>query len=186
MIGSALAHIAEGVLRPRASVERLLARNPSIADAALMVVLAYCVQGILMLLVPGLREGLLAMGLVEHLFWVLLAVAGTFLLGFLIHIVGRAFGGVASRQQSLVVAAWHSLVMSLLLPVFLAGAMQIEGEEAPPGALLLILLYGAALLWLLASYIAAAHQFRSAWSVASVLIGALILFSAFLSVLRGG
>lgn len=185
MLGSALAHIAEGLTRPRASIERLLAREPGIADAALMVVLSYSVQAILTLLVPGARGEQGTLGLFDHLVWLLLSIAGTFVLGFLIHAIGRAFGGVATREQALVVAAWHTLVMTLLVPLYLFGAAQVGEQSIPPAALLVMLLYGAVWFWLLARYTAVAHRFSSEWNVVGVMVGVAIVFSAFLMMVQG-
>lgn len=185
MLGSALAHIAEGLTRPRASIERLLARDPTVADAALMVVLSYSVQAIVTLLVPGARGAVGAIGLANHLLWLLLSIAGTFVLGFLIFVIGRAFGGTASREQSLVVAAWHTLVMTLLVPLYLFGALQVGEEQIPPGAVMVMLIYGAIWFWLLARYTAVAHKFANEWNVVGVMVGVAILFSAFLMMVQG-
>lgn len=180
-----LAHIVEGLVRPRTSVERLLGRQPGPADAALMVVAAYAAQRIAdIVLAPGGRDP----GLLEHVVSLTLAVAYTFFIGFLIHRIGQAFGGRGTREQSLAVAGWHALVMALLWPVVVlgvGGADLATPEQLSPVAFLALAFYFAQWVWLLARYTAVVHGFRSDWSVLGVILGLSLLLSALLVAFAG-
>ena len=186
MIGSVLAHIAEGLIRPRVSIERLLAARPTTADAVLMVVAAYALQRIVdIVLAPGART----VGLLEHLVSLMLAVGLTFVMGFLIHRIGQAFGGEATAEQSLVTAAWHTLVMALLWPVVALGVGEIDltagEEEVPTIAFLALAFYFAQWVWLLARYAAAIHGFRNEWGVVGVILGVSVLISTLMLAVAG-
>lgn len=182
-----LAHIAEGLIRPRDSLERLLAERPTVADAGLMVVAAYAVQRIAVILLAPEAEGA---GLFVHLVSLALTVGFTFVIGFLIHRIGRAFGGHATVEQSLVAAAWHSLVMSLLSPLVVLGMSGTELAEAEPeispAAFLALALYLAAGVWLLARFAATVHGFRNEWAVVGVILAVSLLLSSLLMALAGG
>ena len=186
MIGSVLAHIVEGLIRPRASMEALLERDPGPADAALMVIAAYALQRVLDILIG---PGAATMGVVDHLVSVVVAVAYTFLIGYLVHVIGRAFGGHASREQALVAAGWHALVMTLLWPLVLIGVGDVDltsgAAEMSTGAFLALVLYFSQWVWLLARYTAAIHGFENEWNVVGVILGASVLISALVLIVAG-
>lgn len=185
MIGSILAHIVEGIVRPAASVERLMQRRPQTADAALMVVAAYALQRAWNLLLLGDSASL---NIAQHLFSLMVMLATTFVIGFLIFAIGRAFGGHAEREPSLVIAAWHSLVMTMLWPLLLLGAGDLSlapGTEVSAGALLVVLVFSTQWIWLLARYTAVIHGFRSNWSVVGVILGLSMLFSTLFLMVAG-
>lgn len=182
-----LAHIAEGLIRPRDSLERLLAGRPTVADAGLMVVAAYAVQRMAVILLAPEEEGA---GLFVHLVSLSLAVAFTFMIGFLIYRIGRAFGGKATIEQSLVTAGWHALVMSLLSPLIVLGMAGAElgatAEDVSPAVFLSLALYLAAGVWLLARFTATVHGFRNEWAVVGVILAVSVLLSSLLMALAGG
>ena len=182
-----LAHIAEGLIRPRDSLERVLERQPTAADAALMVVAAYAIQRIAdVLLAPEARIATLP----EHLVSRALAVGYTFLIGFLIHRIGRLFGGEASVEQALVAAGWHALVTSLLWPVVVLGVGEMDltatAQEVAPAAFMALALYFAAWVWLLARFAATVHGFRNDWAVVGVILGVSMLLSTLILAVAGG
>lgn len=160
-------------------------RGPHVSDAALMIVAAYALQRAWNLLLLGDTASL---SLVQHIFSLLVMLATTFVIGFLIFTIGRAFGGHASREQSLAAAAWHSLVMTLLWPVLLVGAGEISlapGSEVSLAALLVVLFFSGQWIWLLARYTAAIHGFRSNWNVVGVILGLSMLFSTLYIMVAG-
>ena len=185
LIGSVLAHIVEGLIRPRASMETLLERDPGAREAALMVLAAYALQrGLDILIGPGAET----MGLLDHLVSIVVAVAFTFLIGFLLHVIGRAFGGQATREQALAAAGWHALVMTLLWPLVLIGVGDVElvsGAEMSLGAFLALAFYFSQWIWLLARYTAAIHGFDNEWNVVGVILGVSLLFSALILLVSG-
>lgn len=182
-----LAHIAEGLVRPRESLERLLGQRPTVADAGLMVVAAYAVQRIAVILLAPEAEGA---GLFVHLVSLSLAIAFTFVVGFLIYRIGRAFGGKATLEQSLVTAGWHALVMSLLSPLVvlgMAGAdLGARAEAVSPATFLSLALYLAAGVWLLSRFTATVHGFRNEWAVVGVILAVSLLLSSLMMALAGG
>jgi hypothetical protein len=159
-----------------------------------MVVLAYCIEAMLRVVVPGGRPEDLEPGIFGHLFSILIVIAATFVLGVLIFAIGRVFGGTATREQSIVAASWHLLVMTLVLPVLLIGAgetglalAQMEDPAAvSPGTLLVLALYTSLYVWLLAKYAAAIHGFRSEWPAVGVIVGLALLISSLFVLGRGG
>lgn len=185
MIGSILTHIVEGLIRPQASVERLMARGPNVSDAALMVVASYAVQRAWVLIFLG---GEVRFTLFQHLFALVGTLAYTFVTGVLIYVIGRAFGGVATREQSLVAAAWHQLVMTLLWPLLLLGIGGVElvpGQEVSSWALLVVIIFVSQWVWLLARYTATIHGFRNDWGVVGVIIGLSMLLSTLYLIVAG-
>ena len=182
-----LAHFAEGLIRPRDSLERLLAERPTAADTALMVVAAYAVQRMAAIVLTP-ENG--AAGLVENVVSLALAVGFTFLVGFLIHRIGHLFGGHATIEQALVAAGWHALVMSLLSPLVVLGMggaeLAVAEGEVPPAVFLSLALYLAAGVWLLARFTATVHGFRNEWAVVGVILGVSLLLSTLLMALAGG
>ena len=180
-----LAHIVEGLIRPRASMETLLGRDPGVADAGLMVIAAYALQRALDIL---MGSGAGAMGLADHILSLLVAIAYTFFIGFLIHVIGRAFGGHATREQALAAAGWHALVMTLLWPLVLIGVGDVDltsAAEISTGAFLALALYFSQWIWLLARYTAAVHGFDNEWNVVGVILGVSMLFSALILMVAG-
>lgn len=183
--------MVEGLIRPRESIARLLSRNPTLADAALMVVLTYCVSTIVQILVP-LVGGASGVSLFGHVVNIVVSIAGTFLIGVLIHAAGRVFGGQATRDQAIVAASWQQLVMLLLLPLLLIGAEGIGlGTGEPPETvsaltLVVVALYAGAFIWLLACYTAAIHRFRSEWPVVGAIVAATLIISSLYVMARGG
>lgn len=178
-----LAHILEGLFRPRQSLERLLAADPGVGDAALMVVAAYALQRSFDILFGGGAGGLMA-----NLTALAMSIAMTFIMGFLIHVIGGAFGGHATREQALVVAAWHALVMTLLAPILLLGLGDIDvtaPEQTSGGTLLVLAVYAAQWIWLLARYTATVHGFQNDWMVVGVIVGAAVLLAPVLGMFAG-
>lgn len=188
MIGAVVENLIAGFLRPRASVRRLISGGHGLGDALLMVALAYLIGSILTVAMSGGAAATEGVPIGLHLLGLLLQFVSFFIASGLVYLIGRMFGGQGTRQETYLAMAWYSLVTSLIVPLTLPARNQLveavnaaDGGQAevPLGAP--IALFAAAfgiMLWLLASYIAELHRFRSAWSVLAVILG----FSAALSV----
>lgn len=174
----------EGLVQPGNSARRILAADLGLDAAVLIVVLAYVLQAILQILLPGARalpEGVSQVPIALHLLNVLLQVMLVSLLSLMIFGVGRLFGGAGTRKQAFVIVAWHTLVTTLLAPVFLIGMARIAaGEALAPVLLVLMVGAGSFWLWVLAVYTAALHDFRSPWGVMGVMLGISFMLSALL------
>lgn len=180
MIGDFLARILEGLLQPRISARRILAANLKADAAIMMLVLAYVVQAILQIVLPGARplpEGVSGVPIGLHFFNILLQIIMVGVLAMMIYGFGRLFGGAGTRLQSFVIVAWHTLVTTVLAPVFIYGMAQLSGGTVPAPTLLLMLIAAGAWMWLLACYTTELHGFRSAWGPMGMMIAASFLFS---------
>lgn len=174
----------EGLIQPRRSARWVLDANHGIDTALLFVVLAYALQAILQILLPGARtlpEGIDRVPASLHLMNVLLQVMLVSVLSLMLFGIGRLFGGTGSRKQAFVIVAWHTLVTTLLAPAFLIGMGQIAtGDPVSPGMLALMVVTGSLWLWVLAVYGAVLHGFGNPWGVMGVMLGILFLVSALL------
>ena len=88
-------------------------------------------------------------------------------------------------MQVAAVVAWHSLVTA---PISLfVNPLAMMSPDANPGAGAFI---GMALMafsvWLFVNFVAEVHRFASAWRVAGVMFGALILVAFILTSFVGG
>lgn len=92
--------------------------------------------------------------------------------------VGRMAGGTAELEDVLLLCIWFQLVQTALG----AGLLLVVLLVPPLGALLLV---GVALvsLWVLASFIAVAHGFRSVWQVMLGMVVAAVALVFVLSLL---
>ncbi|MCL5775892.1 hypothetical protein M1105_02610 [Limibaculum sp. FT325] len=182
MIRDLLARLVEGLFQPRRSAHWVLSANHGIDTALLFIVLAYSLQAVIQILLPGARtlpEGFEGLPLAMHLLNLLLQVLLAGMMSFMIFAVGRLFGGTGSRLQAFVIVGWHTLVTTLLAPPFLLGMAQIAaGSGVSPAMLGLMVAAGIVWLWVLAVYTAVLHGFGSVWAVMGVITGALLLVSA--------
>lgn len=183
--------VAEGFLSPRRSAERLLAANPEPRNVLELALLAFAIQIVLRAvtyLVLGSEDGIDAVppgggfavdttGTVfrdfgQHVAVVAIATGLSFWIGRLLGGTGR-FWPVAS------VVCWHFVIQSILTPVYLIAAIESVSETGSRfGVMLLLLVLSVYLIWILASFLVAAHHFRSVVRVALGIFGV-----GFLSVL---
>ncbi|MDT8343718.1 MAG: YIP1 family protein [Thermohalobaculum sp.] len=184
MIRDLLARMIEGLFQPAASARRILAANHGVDTAMLFVVLAYAVQAIIQILLPGARnlpEGVEQVPVTLHLLNIIIQAMVIGVLSLMVFGAGRIFGGTGSRKQAFVIVAWHTLVTTLLSPVFLFGMAQIAaGQPVSPVVLVLLVVTGSFWLWVLAVYTAVLHGFRNPWGVLGVMLGISFLVSALL------
>jgi hypothetical protein len=187
MISDLLRRLVEGLFAPNLSARRILGENYGIDAVILFAALAYTVQAMLGILIPGAprpEDG--GIGIVEHL---LQFLSQLFLLGVVAAAIfgaGRLFGGTGTMQQSLVIVAWHSLVTTLLFPLTVLGVAQLpeagpegaaQGGDIPLGAAVMLLVVGGLYIWLLAAYTRELHGFTSTWGVLGMMMAVMFVFS---------
>lgn len=181
MIRQLLLLMAEGLYRPRISAERILSANYGVDVGVMFLVLAYLIQAILQIVLPGARDlpdGVDRIPIAVHLLNILLQAALVGMLSMLIYGGGRAFGGTGTKRQAFMIVSWHTLVTTLLAPIFLIGVAHIVSGEVPSTLLFLMAAAGMLWLWVLAVYMAALHGFRNAWGTMGVMFAVVFLLSS--------
>jgi len=180
-------HIAEGFVRPRSSVRRVIDAGQGIDTVVAMVLMAYLVQAIAAVAMPGGRPETSQSALLWHVvnlfshFLVFFAVAG------LAYWIGRAFGGSGRMDQTLVAIGWHWLVTSFLAPLALIGWAEVMAGEPSAFGPLLLIATSVIFLWILSAFLAELHGFRSIWAVLGVTLGLMLVMSLLLmSLVRPG
>lgn len=182
MIQALISRMIEGLFQPRQAAARILAGNHGADAAVLFLVLAYLIQAMLQILLLGAREqpeGAASVPAVAfHLLNIVLQAAMAGIISLLIFGIGRVFGGTGSRLQAFVLVAWHTLVTTVLSPVFLIGMGQLGAGEISGAVLGLMVVAVSIWLWVLAVYTAVLHRFRSPWGVMGVMVGLSFLLSS--------
>jgi hypothetical protein len=176
----------EGLFQPRQSAQRIVLARYGAETGIAFIVLAYVLQAILQIVLPGARtlpEGVEGLPMVLHLLNMLVLTAVAGMLSLAIFGVGRAFGGSGSRRQAFVLVSWHTLVTTLLAPVFLIGMAQVASGAVSPVVMGLMIAAGTIWLWVLAAYTAVLHGFRSPWGVMGVMLGTAFLISSIFATL---
>lgn len=188
MIANFLLSVLAGFLAPRRSARAVMDAGGGFAAVALMIVLAYLLEQIMLIATPGtenLRQG----GALDyHVSGLIGAFAALFILAGLGLLIGIVAGGKATWIELQLAVAWHSVVTSFLTPPIARMFAIVKAEAARSGAnappvrvelgLTLPLAMAAFMLWvwLLAQYIAEAHRLRNAMGVLGILmIGGLVL-----------
>lgn len=186
MIAEFTSRVVEGFLAPRASARRLLDGGHGWDTAILLFLLGYVLTAIFAsLFAPAIPEQTLIGRHVSGLFMAALMVA---IVSSAAWQFGRISGGKASFQDMVMVMSWQQVITSFLTPfLFQFSSAMSEGmrvvedqmnagaqPELPPLGAGVMLGGVAAIvlsLWLLASYIAEAHQFKGTLGVLGVIIG---------------
>jgi hypothetical protein len=188
MIADFARQIVQGYAAPRASARGILSANLSFSDAILIVVLAYVIEAVSQILVPGARMGEETSVISRHGLGLITQIAILFAIAGLVSGFGRAAGGTGTYAQSLVIIAWHALVTSFLSPLALYAVVQMQGIDFQDpdaslgtGSLVALFLFAGMWLWLLASYICELHGFKN---IAGVM-GAVVVISMGASLLLG-
>lgn len=174
--------MVEGLFAPRISARGVLRAQYGLDTAIQFAVLAYCIQAIMAILMPGV-PGAQPQGAGSSIgfhflnIFAQLAIIG--MLAFAVWGIGQLFGGGGSRRQALVLVSWHALVTTLLAPLFLLGASAVgqEGDAIPLGVVLIFGVAVAQYLWVLACYTMELHGFRSPWGVMGVMLAVAVLLS---------
>lgn len=176
--------MVEGLFAPRRAARTVLAMNLGVEHAVQIALLAYVVQSIIAIAMPGVRaDALTGEGLpvAYHALNLIAQVLIVGLVGLAIWSVGRLFGGTGTRDQAIVLVAWHALVTTLLTPLFLIGASAAAPDAAPgAGTLLIFAVAVAQYMWVLACYTMELHGFRNPWGVLGAMVAVTVLFSSLL------
>lgn len=183
MIKAALLNILDGILRPRASVRRLLDAGHGYEVALQLVLLGYLVLAIFTLAIPGARSETDTLPLGWYLTGLLLQFVVYLGIVAMVYGVGRFFGGKGRWIDAHLGVAWYVLLSAFIEPMTMPAQIQLSrigealgrGEEVAAGisggALILFVLAGGLMLWLLASCVAELHRFASTWGVLGVIFG---------------
>lgn len=189
MIGAVVQNVAGGVLRPRASVRRIIDGGHGFDVALLMVLLALLVREIFVLLIVGARSDTGGLHLGAHVQAVIEGMVSFAVLSGLVYGGGRMFGGTGTWRQTNVAMAWYLLVTSVFVPlalpalIYVAEAVSEAGHGAvgpvqiPGGLLTMFAIASGVMLWLFACYVAELHRFARTWSVVGVILGLAAAFS---------
>ncbi|MGQ0565767.1 MAG: YIP1 family protein [Gemmobacter sp.] len=171
-----LMQVRDTLREPRAGARRILALRLAAPVAWSAVVLLACVSTLLaylsFYLSPAETRAFFAQAMAVPLRTAFLQlfvwVAGT----FAIYRLGRARGGRGTMDEAVALVAWLQFVMLVLQSVTLVAQLLV-----PPLAGLLALAEVAVFFWLLVSFVAELHGFRSlAATFAGVLAGLFALF----------
>lgn len=191
--------VVEGFVRPRRSMSRLLAAKPDWLDVIQLALLAFALNVIMrksMLLILEVDPFLLGAGnATEPLRATLIsqfAIHGAFIFmaSGLAFGIGRAFGGKGDPIGVTIAVTWHTVITSFLVPLQMLAIPRIDGAGGAVGGHAgLMMIVVAITLWLLASYIATAHGFRSVLVVMMTIFGVglilmLVFGSFFLTAIR--
>ncbi len=177
-----LDRLLEGFLAPRRSAERLLSLAPDWKTVAELAILGFALQTVLSFATQLALEGtgigpevsdgetaLTAGALPIRVFGYSVSLV---VMTLLIYWIGRHFGGGGSLCDVAAVVCWHGVVTSLLAPLMTIGAMEAATGDRL-GIIALILILSLFTIWLLASYIAAAHRYASPSKVFLAILGIL-------------
>ncbi|MEM8759133.1 MAG: YIP1 family protein [Pseudomonadota bacterium] len=183
MIVELFRRMVEGLFSPRRSARALLAQKLGLDTAVQFAVLAYCLTAMLGVLVPGIRDdealgNSLPIG--SHVLSLIAQVMMVGIIGMAIWGIGTMFGGKGSREQAMVLVGWHTLVTTLLAPLFLFGTAAAAGGEPGELPVAVVFVFAVAVsqyLWVLACYTMELHGFRSPWGVLGVMVAVAMLFS---------
>lgn len=168
-----VALVMESITAPRSAARRMM----SVGDAQLALLALACVATLSALLSVILSRMSPASGnpdmdylMTQPLLLAGLQAAGMTLFAGLVTGVGRLFGGTGRFAQILLALAWLGF---LLLVVQMGMLVLMLALPSLGGVLKLAVI--ALVIWLLASFIAEVHGFRSTFFTAAVLIGSLLM-----------
>lgn len=177
--------VIDSFVAPRAAARRVIDAVQDFQGVAVIFGLSFTLSAIVLLLKTSLGAeagaDLNAAGgafpfIISNL--IFSAVAFAFMCGVVFG-VGRLFGGVGTFLNVAAAMAWHSLITVVFSPFLSLSALtSSDGASALP---IFIMLFIA---WLLVNFAAEAHQFKSVWKVAAVMVG-LLFIPAFLMTLAG-
>lgn len=185
MLQELMKSVVDSFVAPRAAARRVIDNVQDFQGVAVIFGLSFTLSAIVLLLKTSLGAGQAAEfdpagGALAFIFSNLIfsAVAFAFVCS-VVYGVGRLFGGVGSLLNVAAAMAWHSLITVVFTPFLSLSALTSEdGGSALP---IFIMLFIA---WLLVNFAAEAHQFKSVWKVAAVMVG-LLFIPAFLMTLAG-
>ncbi|MEM6622614.1 MAG: YIP1 family protein [Pseudomonadota bacterium] len=201
MIAEAVSRLVEGYVSPRASARRMLDSDFGWDTIALLVILGYLISACFAIFVP-IEQATTSL-IAKHVWGVLNQVLGIALISALAWQLGRWSGGTSTFQQMALVLGWHQVVIAFLSPFLLGLVARMQSTvasieeqaargETPPvpdvggGVVLGGMIAAGYALWLMASFIAEAHGFRSAMGVVGVMLGLPLAFAFLAAGLLGG
>lgn len=189
--------ILAGFTTPRPVVRYVLNRSSELSTALLLVLLSHFIAVILHTLTPGVPPAIPPGSIALHFMALLSQIIVFFVLSGLVFFFGKISGGTASRVETQVAIAWHSLLASFLTPAtasFMA-AFQVDqdpsgrlmvSDEPISGSILVLGLFAVAIwFWLLTQIVTEVHRFKNVWGVFAVLIGLPVAAAFFVATVMG-
>ncbi len=201
MIADFTKRLIEGFLAPRISARRLLDGGYDWPVLALLFLLGYLVESIVLTAFANLGDS--GPIVTRHIAGLIGSVIGTAVLSAIAWQCGRIAGGTASFKDVVLVMCWLQILIALLLPLFLPFWLSVleaaqsmdtalqQGDQAQIpdiGGGALIAAFGAASvwIWLLANYIAEAHRFSSTWRVLGAILALPLIIVLVATLVTGG
>ena len=139
MISAFLGRILEGFRSPRGSVRRVIDGGHGLDIAIAMVVFSYLAGSIVAILVPGGRPGDIGLPIVLHTVGIAVQIGSFFVLSLAAFGIGKLFGGKGTLDQAYLTIGWHTLVTTVLAPLFVYAVSQVTPERVPLGAIAIML-----------------------------------------------
>jgi len=185
MLQELVKSVIDSFVAPRAAARRVMDNVTDFQGVAIIFGLSFTLSAIILIVKASFSAdaaaeieragGALAASLSLLIYS---AVAFTFVCGVVFG-VGRLFGGVGTFLNVAAVIAWHSLITVVFSPFLSISALTSESGAAMVPIMIMLFVF-----WLLINFTAEAHQFKSVWKVAAVLVGMLFI-PAFLMTLAG-
>ena len=173
--------LIQAYLAPQASARSVMASGAGFREALLLILLSYLLTNIVLMLTPGVDPQSDMGTLDRHVFGIISTLISFFAISALIYFFGKVSGGTATREETYLVVAWHSVVTSILAgPVnLMMSGFEFEEKngtasmsQAPDSGTIALAVAAIVLwCWLLAHFITAVHRFHNFWGVAAVVMG---------------
>ena len=176
MLQELVKSVIDSFVAPRAAARRVLDTVQDFQGVAVIFGLSFTLSAII-LIVKALFDAEAATdleragGAISAVVSLLIysAIAFTFVSG-IVYGVGRLFGGVGTFLNVAAIMAWHSLITVVFSPFLSVTALTSES-----GAALIPVFIMLFVVWLLINFAAEAHQFKSVWKVAAVMVGMMLI-----------
>lgn len=185
MLQDLLKSIIDSFVAPRKAARRIIDNVTDFQSVAVIFGLSFTLSAIVLLVKAAFSAEASADianagGAISAVISLLIysAVAFAFVTGVVLG-VGRLFSGAGTVLSVAAVIAWHSLITVVFSPF-----MSVQALTSETGAALIPIFIMLFVFWLLINFAAEAHQFKSVWKVAAVMVGMLFI-PAFLMTLAG-
>jgi hypothetical protein len=180
-IRSFLSLLTEGVTNPRPVARRLIEARPDRGERFMLVGLAAALQGMLWTL-ASLLSPAASVGLGGHVVLAVVQFVNYIVTATVAYHLGRRFGGRGTPEEVASAIAWHAVLTAALTP--LQAAALGGGGGALSG--LMLILFAALNVFLLAACVAEAHRFQNTGRVAAATIGIFLTLGLLLGLIAGG
>lgn len=174
--------LLESLLTPRQAAQKVLSLGGGYALALPALGFVVVASAIISVLLSGLSADSgnadVDYLITQPLLLVLAQAAGTGVFAVLVAFVGRALGGRGRLDQVLLILAWLDFLLLAVQMAMLVALFAIPGLATP-----VVLFVGVIALWVMASFIAEVHGFKSTARTLAVLLCALFFLGIVLALL---